>query len=154
MKNLWHEQIQRYLNGQTSAAEAAALQAALNQDAELRALYLDYINLDVALGAAAEAATIPEDAIGGITKFPGLPAQSAPQYGSWLAAAACAVVLLFVVAHRNRNLSPSRPDVAGACSSAQEAIARLSVEPLSLFPTWASPTASLLDQPRTPKWDM
>ena len=54
MKSHWHEQIQRYVNGLASPAEAAALQAALNQDAELRALYLDYMNLDVALSAAAE----------------------------------------------------------------------------------------------------
>ena len=54
---------------------------------------------------------------------------------------------------RHRNPSRLRPDVAAACSSAQEAIARLSVEPASSLPAWVSPTASMLDQPRIPQWD-
>ena len=85
------------LNGQASAEEAAALQAALNEDAELRALYLDYMNLDVALGAAAEAATITENGMGGIATFPRSPAQSSPHYWRWLAAAAaaCAALVMF-----------------------------------------------------------
>ncbi len=146
MKNHWHEQIQRYVNGQAGAAEAAALQAALNQDAELRALYLDYMNLDVALGAAAEAATIIENGVGGITIFPCSPAHSSPHYWRWFAAAAaCAALLAFAMAPRHRNASRTRPDVAAACSSAQEAIARISVEPPSSFPAWESPTASMLD---------
>ena len=154
MKNHWHEQIQRYVNGQAGSAEAAALQAALNEDAELRAWYLDYMNLDVALGAAAETPTITENGIGGITTFPCSPAQSSRHYWRWFAAAACAALLVFAMMPRHRNLSRTRPDVAAACSSAQEAIARLSVEPPSSFPAWASPTASLLDQPRIPKRDL
>jgi hypothetical protein len=154
MKNHWHEQIQRYVNGQAGAQEAAALQAALNADAELRALYLDYMNLDVALGAAA-ATTITEDGLGGITTFPGSPAQSSPHYGRWLAAAAaCAALLVFAMVSRHRNPSQTRPDLAAACSSAQEAIAGLSVELPASFPAWASPTDSMLDQPRIPKWDL
>ncbi|MBI5394030.1 MAG: hypothetical protein HZA91_01905 [Verrucomicrobia bacterium] len=58
MKTNWHECIQRYVNGQATPEEAAALQKALKEDAEMRALYLDYMNLDVALGAAAEAAAM------------------------------------------------------------------------------------------------
>jgi hypothetical protein len=155
MKNHWHEQIQRYVNGQASAEEVAALQAALNKDAELRALFLDYMNLDVALGAAAEAATITESGIGGITTFPCSPAQSSPHYWHWLAAAtACAALLVFAILPRHRNPVRMRPDVAAACYSAQEAIARLSVEPTSSIPVWASPTASMLDQPRIPKWEL
>ncbi len=153
MKNHWHEQIQRYVNGQAGAEEVAALQAALNEDADLRALYLDYMNLDVALGAAAEAATVTESGIGGITTCPCSPARSSPHYWRWLAAAACAAVLVFALRPGHRNPSPTRPDVAAACSVTQEAIARLSVEPPSVFPAWASPTASMLDQPPTPKWD-
>ena len=53
MNNDWHAQIQCYMNGQAGAEEVAALQAALQADAGLRALYLDYMNLDAALGAAA-----------------------------------------------------------------------------------------------------
>jgi hypothetical protein len=154
MNNHWHERIQRYVNGQAGAAEAAALQAALNEDTEVRALYLDYINLDVALGAAAEAATITEVTIGGITTCPRLPAQSSPHYWRWLAAVVCTAIVLFAIVPRHRNPSPPRPDIAAACSSAQEAIARLSVEPSSSFPAWASPTASMLHQPRIPKRDM
>ncbi|MEQ2006911.1 MAG: LamG-like jellyroll fold domain-containing protein [Limisphaerales bacterium] len=58
MKTNWHECIQRYVNGLATPDDAAALQEALKEDAELRALYLDYMNLDVALGAAAEAAAM------------------------------------------------------------------------------------------------
>jgi len=152
MNDPWHEPIQRYVNGQAGADEAAALQAALNQDAELRALYLDYMNLDVALGAAAQAASIAENEIGGITTFPGAPARSAPHYGRWLVAcAACVAVLAYAMAPRRSNSSRTRPDVATVCSSAQEAIARISVEPTTSFPAWESPTASMLDQPQFPK---
>ena len=153
MNNHWHEHIQRYVNGQADAAEAAALQAALAADAELRALYLDYMNLDVALGAAAEAATMAENGAGGTATLPRSPAQSSPHTWRWLAAAACAALLAFAMMPRGRNPSPSRPDVAAACCSAQESIARLSVEPPSSFPAWASPTESMLDQPPISQWD-
>jgi anti-sigma factor RsiW len=155
MKSHWHEQIQRYLNGQADAAEAAALQAALNEDGELRALYLDYMNLDVALGAAAEAATIAENGIGGIAPFARSPAQSAPRYWRWLAAAAASVGLVMTgTLLRHRNPTRARPDVSAACALTQESIARLSVAPTSSFPAWASPTASMLDQPPIANWDL
>jgi hypothetical protein len=155
MTHHWHEHIQRYASGQAGAEEAAALQAALNENAELRALYLDYMNLDVALSAAAEAATIAENGISGIATFPRSPAQSSPHYGRWLAAAAACLALAMIgILPRHRDPSPTRPDVAAACSRTQEAIARLSLEPPSVFPAWASPTASMLDQPPPPKWDL
>ena len=154
MKDHWHEQIQRYAGGQASAKEAAALQAALNENAELRALYLDYMNLDVALGAAAEAATIAENGIGRIATSPRAPARSSPHYGRWLAAAAACLALAVIrLLPRHHNPSPTRPDVVAVCSRTQAAIARLSVEPPSVFPAWASPTASILDQSQPPKWD-
>ncbi len=56
MNTDWHELIHRYIAGTTSAEETTALQEALKTDANLRALYLDYMNLDVALEAKAEAA--------------------------------------------------------------------------------------------------
>jgi anti-sigma factor RsiW len=155
MKNHWHEDIQQYLNGQATVEEAAALQAALGEDADLRALYLDYMNLDVALAAAAEAATITDDEIGWITPLPRSPTKTSPHYWRWLAAAAtaCAVLVMFAMLPRHRKPPQTRPDVAAACDSAQEAIARLSVEPPSSFPAWASPTAAILDQPQIAKWD-
>ena len=155
MKHHWHEQIQRYVNGQAGAEEVAALQAVLNEDAELRALYLDYMNLDVALGSAADAATVTESGIGGITACPCSPAPSSPHHGRWFAtAAACTAVLLLALLPGHRDPSQTCPDAAAACSSAQEAIARLSVEPPSSFPAWVSPTASMLDQPSIPKGDL
>ena len=152
MKNHWHEQIQRYVNGQLDAKESAALETALNQDAELRVLYLDYMNLDVALCAAAESASIHEIETGG--RISPLPAQSSPHRWRWLAAAACVALVMIWTLHGLRNPSPKRPDVAAACSSAQEATARLSIEPTSSIPVWASPTASMLDQPRIPKLEL
>ena len=154
MKDHWHEQIQRYVNGQAGAEEAAALQAALMENAELRTLYLDYMNLDVALAAAAE--VIAENGIGPRATFPRSPARSSPHDWRWLAAAAaaCAALLVFVMLPGHRTPSRTHPDVAAACSSAEEAIARLSVQPPSSFPTWASPTASMLDQPPLSKWEL
>ncbi len=152
MKKHWHEQIQRHLNGQSSVGEAAALQAALSEDAELRALYLDYMNLDVALGAAGEAATINENGTGRMATFPRPTAQSLPHYWPWIAAtAACAASVVFAMLPKHRNASPARPDIAAIVSSTQGAIARFSLEPPSLFPAWASPTASLLEPPRIPQ---
>ena len=45
--------VQRYADGLASAEEVAQLQAALRADAELRRSFLDYVNLDSALVAAA-----------------------------------------------------------------------------------------------------
>ena len=149
MKNQLHEHVQRYLNGQATAEEAAALQAALSEDAELRALYLDYMNLDVALAAAAEAVTINENGMDEIAILPRSPTQSSPHSWRRLAAAtaACVALVVFGMLARHRNPLPTPPGVVAACSGIQEAIARLSVEPPSAFPAWASPTASMLDQP-------
>ena len=61
MNTDWHDIIQRYIAGTLADEESAALQDALKADAELRALYLDYMNLDVALEAAAGAAEMDFD---------------------------------------------------------------------------------------------
>ena len=157
MKNHWHEQIQRYVNGQATAEDVAALQAALNEDAQLRALYLDYINLDVALDAAAEAATITQSETARMATLPRSPARPSSHNWRWIVAAvatATCVVLLTIAmlaSHRNPSLTP--PDVAAACSQTQESIARISVELPSVLPAWASPTASMLEQPPIPQWE-
>jgi anti-sigma-K factor RskA len=153
MKNHWHEQIQRYVNGQSSAEEAASLQSALYEDAELRALYLDYMNLDAALGAAAEmATTVLANGTGGIATFPRSAARLLPHYWRWLAAtAACAALVAFLALPIHRNSPRVRPEVFTAISSTQSAIARLSYKPASTLPAWISPTASMLDEPRLPE---
>ena len=53
MNHDWHDLIQHYIAGTLADDEALALQNALKSDADLRALYLDYMNLDVALEAHA-----------------------------------------------------------------------------------------------------
>ncbi|MGO8699079.1 MAG: hypothetical protein ACLQVY_15290 [Limisphaerales bacterium] len=144
MKSHCHEQIQRYINGMASRAEAAALQAALSRDAELRALYLDYMNLDVALSVAAETLTLTVNGRNSIATFPRPHLRSWPHYWRWFAAAAaCAALMILVLLPRHRLSSRARRDIA-AISSTQSAIDRLSLEPPSLFPDWASPTASML----------
>jgi anti-sigma factor RsiW len=144
LKSHWHEQIQRYINGLASPSEAAALQAALSQDAELRALYLDYMNLDAALSATAETMTFTENGRNGIATFPGPHLRSSPSSWRWLAAAAtCAALIILVLLPGHRTSSRARKDLA-VISSTQSAIERLSVKPPSLFPDWASPTASML----------
>ncbi len=57
----WHELIQRYIAGTTTADEVMRLQQSLKTDAELRTLYLDYMNLVVALEAKAEAVEMAPD---------------------------------------------------------------------------------------------
>jgi len=66
-------------------------------------------------------------------------------------AAGVALLLVIVVIFTRREPSRARPDIAAIISSTQSHIASLSVEPPSLFPAWASPTASLLDPPRIPE---
>ena len=139
----WHDIIQRHIAGTTTAEEAIGMEAALKADAELRALYLDYMNLDVALGALAEAADHTEaDRV------------LAPQERShtrWLAwrplaaAAACAALLLSGALLFSRKPSGARPDLAKAFVSTENAIARLPVPPLEPIPEWMSPTAAMLD---------
>ena len=58
MNAKWHDIIQRWFAGTVTEAEAAELQEALKTDAELRALYLDYANLDAALEIAANDASM------------------------------------------------------------------------------------------------
>jgi hypothetical protein len=155
MNNAWHAQIQRYMNGQAGAEEVAALQAALQADAGLRALYLDYMNLDAALAAAAGAAPSVELEPGGLDASPLSPAQPSPHYWRWFAAAAAvcvAAVMVDLLLGQHRSVR-SRPDVAAACSLTQEAIARLAVKPPPAIPAWTSPTDSLLEQPPVPKGD-
>ena len=54
MNHDWHDLIQGYIAGTLTDDEALALQTALKSDKDLRALYLDYMNLDVALGSHTE----------------------------------------------------------------------------------------------------
>lgn len=152
MKSHWHQHIQRYANGQASAEDASSLEAALKEDAELRALYLDYMNLDVALIAAAEAATITGSEISKEATFPRPPARwSSPPWRWVTAVAACVALIVFAMLPKHHAPLPAHPDIAATISSTQGAIAQLSVEPPSLFPQWASVTDSMLDQLRLPQ---
>lgn len=58
MNHDWHDLIQRYIAGTLPDNEALELQDALKSNKALRALYLDYMNLDVALGAHAESQAV------------------------------------------------------------------------------------------------
>jgi hypothetical protein len=141
-----HEQIQRYADGQTGVEEAAALQAAMKKDPELRALYLDYMNLDEALNAVAGGTAIAEIETGTRATCSRPPSRKTPRYWRWLAGAAvCASAVAFVMLFRDGIRPQPRLDVDAACSSTQAAIARISIGPPS-FPSWMSPTASMLDQ--------
>lgn len=63
-------------------------------------------------------------------------------------AAAAALVVVAVASLTRREPSRVRPDVAAAIASSRDSIARFSIEPPTMFPAWASPTASLLEEPR------
>jgi len=152
MKPHWHETIQQYVDGQSSAEEAAALRKALSEDAELRALYLDYMNLDVALGAMADAAAVEENRSNQTVTLHEARAGSAPNYWRWAAAAAAfAALLVFATLPRGPKPLRTGQDVAAAIRSSQGATARLSFDTTSALPAWMSPTASLLEPPGVPE---
>jgi anti-sigma factor RsiW len=152
MNNHWHEQIQRHMNGQSSAEESAALCEALKRDADLRALYLDYMNLDAALGAMAEAEAAAVFGTGGPATI--RPAKPRPGWHRWLwlapSAASAALVIFFGVIAEHRAASPSRPDIGELTSSARSAISRLRPDMPPPIPAWMSPTAPLLGEPGHP----
>ena len=56
MNKDWHDLIQRHMAGFLDDDGAAALQDGLKTKPELRTLYLNYMNLDVALEARASSA--------------------------------------------------------------------------------------------------
>jgi hypothetical protein len=149
MNSHWHEQIQRHMNVQSSPEESAALCEALRRDADLRALYLDYMNLDAALGAMAEAEATA--AFG--TGAPATLRPAHPRLGwhrwLWLApsAASAALVILFGVIAEHRAASLSQPDIGELTSSARTAISRLRPAMPPSIPAWMSPTAQLLGEP-------
>lgn len=58
----WHELIQKHLAGLANPEESAKLEQSLESDAKLRALYLDYANLDMALESSAKAETVLQEA--------------------------------------------------------------------------------------------
>ena len=152
MKLTWHEQIQRYVAGESTQDQTIALQQALKNDAELRALYLDYLNLDVALSAAAEAATMTGNENAWMAINPGPSSWSILHYWRWIAAVgACAVLVVLMIFPRNHDSSRARHDFDATISSTQNAIARLSFEPASSLPGWMSPTASMLQPPEITK---
>ena len=151
MNTDWHDMIQRHIAGSTTLEEAMTLQEALKADAELRALYLDYMNLDMALGAAAERAMPAANESDKIHSFPRPSARWSSSSWRWVAAAACAALIMLAMLPRHRDPAPLRPDVAVTISSAQQVIAQMTVESPAPLPEWASPTASMLDPPRLPQ---
>jgi ferric-dicitrate binding protein FerR (iron transport regulator) len=137
------ELIQRHLDGRATPEESAALQQALKESAEMRARFLDYVNLDVTLGAVADAAAVEGSTIVEIPVARRLPIW----WRAFAAAAMClaSVVIAGLLAHHKH--SSARPDLAAAIESTQKAIAQMPPPPLASLPDWISPTASLLEQP-------
>lgn len=58
-----YELVQRSLDDRVTPDETAALLQALKDNAERRAQYLDYMNLDLARGAVADAAIVEKKTI-------------------------------------------------------------------------------------------
>jgi hypothetical protein len=138
MNPAWHDIIQRHIAFTTTAEEAIGLEAALTADAGLRTLYLDYMNLDVALGALAGAADrvhAPQE-------------QRTARWLTWrplAAAAACVALLLSGALLFSRKPLGPQLDLAATFASTEQAIAHLPAPPLTPLPEWMSPTAAMLD---------
>ena len=101
----WHDFIQRHMAGTISDEEELVLQAAMKTNVKLRALYLDYMNLDVSLEAAAGAAEMTR---GLEPAAPPRPKQR-PAPPAWRALAALAVVLLMATVWVLRLASTPKP---------------------------------------------
>jgi anti-sigma factor RsiW len=152
MKSHWHEGIQKYFDGQSSPEEAAALFNALKECAELRALYLDYMNLDMALGALADAVAVEENGSNQFASLHEARAGALPHLWRWTAAvAAMAAVILFAMLPRAPKPVRTGEQVVAVITSSQNAIARLAFDTTSALPAWMSPTASLLELPSVPQ---
>jgi hypothetical protein len=93
MSENWHDAIQRYMSGSTTREESEGPQEALKDDAEIRLLYLDYLNLELALEAKAESIGEVAEMVP-ITDFPSAAKSRPRQIRRRLAAA---------------RVSPSRP---------------------------------------------
>lgn len=142
-----------YLNGTIQEVDFAKLQSLLRESAEARRTLRALATVDAklqSLGAlnakTAELLVMPPASLS--------PARSSDNYLGWGSfAAAVAVAALVLGWMLFATLKPSRLqlDVAAAISPTQHAIARFSFESPSSIPAWASPTASLLDQPRFPQ---
>jgi ferric-dicitrate binding protein FerR (iron transport regulator) len=103
----WDDLIQRHLAGIATMEESARLEQALEGDAKLRALYLDYANLDLALEATAKADTALQEAQ--------LSPVATPSFNRWswlsLGAIAAALVMgVFVfVSEKPRVVEAQKP---------------------------------------------
>ena len=153
MTNHWHEQIQRYIHGGSSAQEAAQLHQGLSLDVELRELYLDYVNLEVALADAAEQSLLCGTEFDRTASFPISSDGRSSRFWRWIAAAAACVALVIFVAlsARRRHPEPARPDLTETFALTQRAIAQLSFAPATPL-AWAnSPTESLLQSLPAPQ---
>jgi anti-sigma factor RsiW len=152
MKSDWHEQIQLHMDGRSSAAESAALSEALSQDAELRALYLDYMNLDAALSTIAGAPAVAPGAAAEPAGPPPSPGRwSSPSWRWFAPVAACLALVLIGVLSETRNAARARPSIGAVATSARTAISRLRADLPRPLPLWMSPTAPLLDEPAYPR---
>jgi len=109
MNTDWPDLIQRYATGSATAEETTMLQEALKADPELRALYLDCMNLDLALEAAAGAAQMlahQEPIVAAVPRQRFL-----RQRWLWQAAAAACVAVLAGVALRSPSPENHAPPV-------------------------------------------
>jgi hypothetical protein len=113
----------------------------LRESAQARALFLDYMNLDSALGAAADAV------VDGDRTASETPVEHASRFRWWTfaTAAACLAFALGAGLHWRRAQSHPRPELTAAIESAEHAIAQMPAPSMSSEPAWMSPTASLLD---------
>jgi hypothetical protein len=110
MSGDWHESIQRCLVGSATEEETAELQQELKKDAGLRALYLDYINLDLALEAKAEA--MEETHTPKVVSISSLDARPTRNRSRWRPLAAAAAIAALIVVSASLLISSRGEPVA------------------------------------------
>jgi hypothetical protein len=150
------ELLERWLDDSITTEELRELTAKLAQPSYREALLDDWLiesSLPDVLGASSAELSDPETTqtrVGMVSRRP-------RRRDFWLrplplaAAAACVLLLFSGVWLTRLKSSRSRPDVVITIASAQQAVARLSVEPPSTLSAWMSPTASMLEPPQLPR---
>ena len=147
--NLLHS----YLSGTLSDTEFGKLQALLRVSAEARRTLRALATVDAMLQALGSLNTRRSQTLETPPPVPSLERSPCmlPAWSSLAAAAACLALVLTGILFIHFKPTRSRPDMTAVISSTQNVIARLSIAPPSSFSGWASPTASLLDQPSIPQ---
>lgn len=130
--------LQRTVDGRVTPEEFAVFEQLLASDQQLRAVYLDLVNLDTALHAAAvranESVTIVQRTPSSISRSRSLT----------LAAVGAVLATVVLVTPSTHRVAARGSKIEALCAAVRHSPA-LTMAESPLFPAWMSPTATFLD---------